>query len=172
MDDCPVCQLVRSQSLTLFEDEHVVAMVAADPMAPGHIMVVPKPHAPILESIPDVIIRRMFVVANKLSIAVFEAVGAQGTNFLVQNGIPAGQSKPHCAIHIIPRVEGDGLNLEWQPGNVSEDEAGKAELLLKEASPGIGRIEKEKPKPLEEKKPDEIEVSDSDYRIRQLKRIP
>ena len=172
MTDCPICELVTDKSLTLFEDEHVVGLVASEPVAPGHIIVVSKQHAPILEAIPDAVVRRMVVVANKLSMAVFEAVGAQGTNLLIQNGLPAGQAKPHCMVHIIPRREGDNLKLEWQPGSVSEDESGKAELLLKDAAQSIGKGEKEKPKPLEERKAEHIELSETDYRLKALRRIP
>jgi len=172
MTDCQVCQLIQAKSLTIFEDEHVVAFVHPEPSVPGQIAVAPKPHSPIFETIPDVIVKQMFTVANKLSIGVFEAVGAQGTNLLIQNGLPAGQAKPHSLISIIPRRDGDSLNLEWQPGKVSEDDSKKAESALKDAAQNIGKVEKEKPKPLEEKKPEKMDIQDSDYRMKQLRRIP
>ena len=172
MSDCPICQLIEGKTLTLFEDEHVSCMVAPEPVAGGHIIVAPKQHAPIIEAIPNQVVSRMFVVANKMSMGIFEAVGAQGTNLIVQNGLPAGQSKPHCLVNIIPRREGDNLKLEWQPGNVSEEENGRAELLLKDAAAGISVKEKEKPKPFEETKPTTIDVDETDYRARQLRRIP
>lgn len=172
MIDCQTCQTIQSASLTLFEDESVVALVSPEPVSAGHIIVVPKKHHPILEAVPDAVMRRIAVVATKLSTAAFEALGAQGTNLLIQNGLPAGQSKPHVQVSIIPRRDGDNLQLEWKPGQVSEDESGKAEVYLKEASGSIGVFEKEAPKPLEEKTADTPEISESDYRVRQLRRIP
>lgn len=172
MSECPICALVQSKTLTLFEDEDIVAMAAPEPSVPGHLIVVPKIHSPIFESVPDNVVKRLFSVANRISIAAFEAIGAQGTNLLVQNGLPAGQSKPHFLVNIIPRREGDNLSLEWQPGKVSEEDSQRAETLLKEASQGLGKPPKEKPKPLEEKKPEKIEMSESDYRFRSLRRIP
>lgn len=172
MTDCPTCQSLETHALTLFEDDHVAAMACPNPVAPGHLMVVPKKHQPIIEAVPDSVLRAMMVVANKLSMAVFEAVGAQGTNLLIQNGLPAGQMMPHCAVHIIPRREGDNLQIEWKPGGVSEDDSGKAEVYLKEAAQTIGVFDKEAPKPLEEKRADTPEISETDYRVRQLRRIP
>ena len=172
MTECQTCEAMERKGFTLFEDDLVIAMVCPEPIAPGHLVVVPKKHHPILESVPDAVVRRMMVVANKLSMAVFEAVGAQGTNLLIQNGLPAGQTQPHCQVAIIPRREGDNIQLEWKPGNVSDDDSGKAEVYLKEAAQTIGVFEKEAPKPLEEKKAEPVEISETDYRVRQLRRIP
>lgn len=172
MTKCQTCQAIESSQLTLFEDDHIAALVSSEPVSAGHIIVVPKEHHPILEAVPDAVLRRMVVVANKLSMAAFDALGAQGTNLLIQNGLPAGQSRSHVQVSVIPRREGDNLQLEWKSGQVSEDESGKAEVYLKEAAQTIGVFEKEVPKHLEEKKPDSLEISNSDFRVRQLRRIP
>jgi histidine triad (HIT) family protein len=132
--------------------------------------VVPKEEYPILEQTPDFVVAEMFVVANRVAMALFEALGVQGTTMLVQNGTGAGQSLPHTILHIVPRNENDGLPLQWQPKQLDEESMSTVEIKLKEESKGVGVFESEKPKPIEEKKAEE--VKGEDYRTRTLRRIP
>ena len=75
---------------------------------------IPKEHFTILEGVPENILEKCSLIANKIGIAVFESLGSQGTNIMIQNGLGAGQKVPHFAIEVVPRVENDGLNLTWE----------------------------------------------------------
>ena len=154
----------------LFENEHVFAMLSPQPAIPGHVVVLPKAHAPILEVVPDFVVGDMFKVANKVSMALFEAFGAHGTNMLVQSGSSAGQNQNHAVIHVVPRAEGDGMDLSWTPKQASEDSLAKAESTINEATKSVGSFEREKPKPIEAEKPKEVKSEDS--RLKFLRRIP
>jgi len=113
MSDCTFCQLAQKKINVLFEDEKIFAMLSPEPVAPGHIVVIPKDHSPIIEAVPDFVVGDMFKVANKIGVAVFEALGAQGTNLLIQNGPPAGQKNTHAMLNVIPRFENDNLQIGW-----------------------------------------------------------
>jgi len=118
----------------------------------------------------------MFNIANKLSSAVFEAIGAKGTNIMVQNGVEAGQLVPHFAIHIIPRNENDNINFQWQPRQLTQEEMSTVELKLKQGAESIGQFEtEEKKEPVEvEKKVEKIKKKEKgeNYLLKQLERIP
>jgi len=171
---CTVCDFIKAKKGMLFEDEQMAIMLAPKPAVPGHIILAPKTHAAILEQVPDFVIGKMFDKANKVSIAVFETLGAEGTNILVNNGIAAGQRVNHFLINVVPRRENDNLSLLWQPKQLSEEEMSTIELKLKEESGNIGVFEKEKEKPKEEKKPEEIkeEQEEENYLLKQLERLP
>lgn len=171
---CIICDLVKAKEGMLFEDEQLAVMLAPKPATPGHILLVPKQHAAILEQIPDFVIGKLFDKANKVSIAVFETLGAEGTNIIVNNGIAAGQTTNHCVLNVLPRRENDGLNFTWATKQLSEEEMSTIELKLKDESKGIGVFEKEKPKPKEEKKPEEVKEAheEENYLLKQLKRLP
>lgn len=167
--NCRYCDVKNEEKI--YEDEKLVAIMPENGMAAGHIVVVPKQHYRIIEEVPDEDISRMFNVANKLSALVFETLGVHGTNIIVHNGTP-GQDIPHFSIHIIPRTEGDGINLEWKPEKFSDDDLEGFSLLIKDGLKG-------KPFKKEEKKPDidEIEQIEQDdeednYLIKQLDRMP
>ena len=160
----------------LYEDEKTVVMLSDTPSAYGHLLVIPKQHYPIIEQVPDFVVDHVFRIANKVSIAAFEALHVQGTNMLVNNGIAAGQDSAHFMVHILPRKEGDGLNLQWAPKQLGEEEMATVELQLKEEAKKIGQFQKEKQAPIELKKESEkIEAKQGEeesYLIRKWRRIP
>lgn len=173
MSDCELCKMIAEKKNLLYEDEKVVALLSALPSTMGHIIVAPKQHAPIFEQIPDFVVSELFMKANKLSIACFEALGAEGTNLIIENGIAAGQKSAHACLNVIPRKENDGLNLLWKPKQLSEEQMSTLELKIKDESKKIAPFEKEKPKPIEIKKPEEIKpTKEENYLIKQLRRIP
>ena len=170
MSECVFCQLISKKANVLFEDEKIFAMVSPEPVVPGHILVLPKEHAPIIEAVPDFIVGDMFKIANKIGVAVFEALGAQGTNLLIQNGPPAGQRHNHAMLQVIPRFENDNLQVGWQPKPSDEGELSDLESKIKDETKNVGLFEREKPKPVEMEKPKEVKKDD--YRFKQLRRIP
>ena len=50
MDDCIFCKIVRGEipCSKVYEDEHVLAFDDIHPMAPVHVVVIPKAHIPTL----------------------------------------------------------------------------------------------------------------------------
>jgi histidine triad (HIT) family protein len=149
-------------------------MLAPKPAAIGHIIIVPRAHYPILEQVPDFIISDLFIKANKVSVALFEGLGAHGTNIIVQNGIAAGQKSAHLIIHIIPRTENDSLDFAWKPRQLNEEEMSTVEIQMKEAASGIGGFQSEEAKPIEaEAKVEKIKAGkEENYMVKQLERIP
>jgi histidine triad (HIT) family protein len=170
MSECLFCGLIQKKANALFEDESLLAMLSPEPAVAGHVLVIPKAHSPILEAIPDFVVGNAFKIANKIGVAVFEALGAQGTNVLIQNGAPAGQRHNHAMLHVIPRFENDNLPIGWTPKPASDEELTSIESKLKDETRNIGIFEKEKPKPIEAEKPKELPKEDQ--RLKVFKRIP
>ena len=173
MSSCKLCEMDREG--LIYEDKDVAAVISKEPASLGHIILYPKKHYPIIEQIPDYEFAHLFHIANKLSVAVFETIGCQGTNIIIQNGVAAGQTIPHVSVHIIPRKEEDGLNFEWDTKKLSEEEMSTVELKVKEETDKIGGFEKEKRKEvikLDKKKTEKISSEEENYLIKQLRRIP
>ena len=176
MTECEFCTLIKGKMNKVYEDEQIFVMHAPKPATFGHLLVLPKKHAMIIEQIPDFEIGEMFGKINKISTAVFESLGAQGTNIILQNGVAAGQSHSHLMVHVIPRREGDGIDFTWQPKSLSEEDMSTIELKLKEFTKNIGLFEEKPPEPLEiDSEVEQIKDVDGDeenYLIKQLERIP
>lgn len=180
--DCKHCQAINDpgKGFRIYEDSDVVAVLEGQPAGYGHVVVMPKEHYPIMEEVPDRLIGKIFSIANKISTAVFESLNAHGTNIVIQNGVAAGQTIAHFALHVIPRRENDGLNFNWQTKQLSEEELSTVELQVKEEAANIG-IEKEAAKPIEVKEEKEEVTAEIEgeggkkeesYLIKQLRRIP
>lgn len=131
---CELCEIAHGErkAAVLYEDEQVVVAIKDTVVTPGQISVFPKQHFTILEMVPEKILEHCAVLSKKVSISIFEGFGSQGTNIVVRNGLGAGQNVPHFSIEIIPRQEGDNLNLQWEAKQLMEDEMESAYVLLKE----------------------------------------
>ncbi len=175
-DDCLVCGIVEGKipSKKIYEDDEILAVLDVNGALPGHCFILPKEHYPIMEQVPDFIISKLFFMANKISSALFETLAAQGTNIFVANGVAAGQTVAHFTVNVVPRKEGDGINLQWQPKQLDEEEMSTVELRLKEETKNIGYFDKGKPgaPKKETKKEAETIEGEENYLIKALRRIP
>ena len=174
-ESCILCQIVKGvvPSEKVYEDEEILAFLDVNGANQGHCFVIPKEHYPIFEQVPDQLVTKLFTISNKISSAIFESLDVQGTNIFITNGISAGQKVAHFMINIIPRKENDGINLQWKPKQLSEEEMSTVELKLKEECANVGRFETEakKPEKIEARKTEPTSGEDN-YLIKSLRRIP
>src|SRR3989339_1168365 len=166
-ENCIICQIVGGKipSKKVYEDGLIMAVLDVNGANPGHCFVMPKNHYPIIEQVPNAEIGKLFQVSNKISTAIFESLGAQGTNIFVANGVPAGQTVAHFTINVIPRKENDGINLQWQTKQLSEEEMSTVELKIKEeiGSIGVGEVPKIALQPKKAETISETESGEENY---------
>jgi histidine triad (HIT) family protein len=96
-------------SYTVYEDETTYAFLDANPLAPGHTLLIPKEPYERLSEMPRDVAADVFGVLPEITAAVEAAVDADATTVAVNNGPAAGQEVPHVHWHIIPRFEDDGV---------------------------------------------------------------
>jgi histidine triad (HIT) family protein len=119
---CPFCLMAEGKIPVkkVYEDDKVLAILDINPANKGHTLLFPKNHAKIMPEVPEEVAKHCFSVANKISKALVDSIGAEGTNIFLANGSVAGQTAPHVLIHIIPRHKGDKVSMEWE-GHKEED---------------------------------------------------
>ncbi|MDS0260111.1 HIT family protein [Haloarcula sp. S1CR25-12] len=110
MDDCIFCQIVAGDipSRTVYEGDDVLAFLDANPLAPGHTLVIPKDHHESLADLPADEGRALFSALHELTPAAESAVDAPASTVAFNNGEEAGQEVPHVHAHIVPRFSDDG----------------------------------------------------------------
>ena len=115
VDGCRFCAIVAGQepAHVVFEDEISIAFLDHRPLFPGHSLLVPREHYETIWDLPDELVGPLFANAKSLSEAIRTAMGSQGA-FIALNNV-VSQSVPHLHIHVMPRVKGDDVNLNWQP---------------------------------------------------------
>ncbi|TKJ17666.1 hypothetical protein CEE44_03995 [Candidatus Woesearchaeota archaeon B3_Woes] len=130
--NCVFCHIVEGKvnSKKIYDDEKCLAILDINPSNPGHILLLPKEHYAIMPLIPEDIIKHMFMISKQLSSILLKALKAQGINIFVANGMAAGQKAQHFMIHIIPRMEKDGLVLDIKGKKSSEEALEELRRLL------------------------------------------
>jgi diadenosine tetraphosphate (Ap4A) HIT family hydrolase len=114
-EDCIFCAIVKGEapaSLT-HEDDSVIAFMDIQPITHGHMLVMPREHAVLMQDVNETAAMRAFRVARRLASLARHTLGASGANLLVMDGEVAFQDVPHFHIHVIPRYPGDGFGLTF-----------------------------------------------------------
>lgn len=117
-DGCLLCAIIdgREPGSFAYQDDDVVAIMDLRPVTPGHLMVVPRRHAPGLADLDDAAGVAVWRVANRLAAALrASGLRCEGVNLFLADGEAAFQEVFHVHLHVIPRFPGDGFQLsaDW-----------------------------------------------------------
>lgn len=102
---CPFCDY-GGPSPILRETGGAIVFEPLDPVAPGHILVVPKAHLSDFAADP-------LSTGEMFRIAAEVAADLGDCNLITSKGPAATQTVGHLHVHVVPRREGDGLALPW-----------------------------------------------------------
>ncbi len=123
-DNCIFCKIANGEipSRTVYEDEDFRAILDLGPATQGHTLILPKEHAANLLELPEETAAKVLPVAQKLAARLKEKLGWDGLNLVQNNGETAGQTVMHFHLHIIPRYQGDGQRILWNPTQPEAEE--------------------------------------------------
>jgi len=119
MSDCVFCRIVAKQipATVVHEDEHALAFMDIGQVNPGHVLVALKAHAENVFALEDAQAAAVFRAAARVARGIRAAFEPEGLSVYQANGKPAGQTVFHFHIHLVPRHDGDGMNLTWPVKN-------------------------------------------------------
>ena len=152
---CIFCHIVagRVASKKIFEDDKVTAILDINPANPGHILLMPKEHYAIMPQIPDDMIGHLGMISKALSAALLRAFKSHGTTIFVANGVAAGQRAQHFMLHVIPRMENDGIGIELPQRKINDDKLTEIKkALLPSIKNALGNAAEEITEPKKEEK--------------------
>lgn len=114
MENCLFCRMISGEIPVkkVYEDELLIAIEDIAPVAPVHLLLIPKKHTVnTLDLGPDdtVLVGRVFQVAAKLAREL--GVAEHGFRIVNNNNSGAGQSVFHLHFHLL-----GGRNFHWPPG--------------------------------------------------------
>ncbi|HUR77305.1 MAG TPA: histidine triad nucleotide-binding protein [Acidimicrobiales bacterium] len=113
-DNCLFCKIVDGEipATVVVDDDQVMAFRDLNPVAPTHVLVIPKRHISAADQIgPDdaAVLAAMFVAAKQA--AAVDGVDQTGYRTVFNVGDDAGQSVPHLHLHVL-----GGRQMSWPPG--------------------------------------------------------
>lgn len=101
---CIFCQIIKKEipAVIIYEDDEIIAFNDIRPIAPVHILIIPKEH---IESVNDLedkdteLIGKMIILAKKIAINL--DIAPNGYKLLFRVGEWGGQEVPHIHLHLI-----------------------------------------------------------------------
>ena len=123
-DDCIFCKIANGEipSTTIYEDDHHRVFFDINPASKGHCLIVPKDHYDNVFDLDEAAAGRLFALAVKTANGLKKELNLKGLNIVQNNGEIAGQTVFHFHMHLIPRYEGDTVNVGWKPGEADMEE--------------------------------------------------
>lgn len=112
--NCPFCRIIEGSlpAAIVYEDEHVVAFRDANPVAPVHILVVPREHisGPLEFDEENALLAGWLIVAAA-RVARQVGLADDGYRLVLNQGRNGGQSVLHVHLHILGQ-----RRMGWPPG--------------------------------------------------------
>ena len=111
--DCVFCRIIARDlpAAVVYEDDRVIAFLDAFPSSEGHTLVVPKAHHRDILDTPVEDLQAVAVVAKRVALAQRKALKPDGHGVAQFNGKAAGQTVFHYHMHVVPRWEGQNMNI-------------------------------------------------------------
>ena len=104
MENCIFCKIINKEipSSIVYEDDKIIAFWDVNPLAPVHILVIPKKHIASLVELSEedeALVGKIYTVINK--IAKQEGIDKDGFRVVVNCGENGGQEVKHLHFHIL-----------------------------------------------------------------------
>ena len=114
MSDCLFCKIINKEipSDIVYENEHVLAFNDINPVAPVHILIIPKEHISTLNDLEEnhtLTMGKLFLAAKAL--ASKEGLSDSGYRTVFNCNKDAQQTVFHIHLHLI-----GGRKMTWPPG--------------------------------------------------------
>ena len=110
MENCIFCKIIKGDipSYTIYEDEKAKVFMDINPIAKGHLLIIPKTHYTNLMDIDNDTLNNLDDVIRKVYPTLKEKLGCKGLTRMQNNEL--GQEVKHYHMHLIPRYENDNIN--------------------------------------------------------------
>lgn len=104
MENCIFCKIIKGEipSEKVYEDEEILAFKDINPVAPVHVLVIPKKHISTLLEIQDEdydLIGKIQKVINELAVKL--NVAQDGFRVVANCGLNGGQEVMHIHYHLL-----------------------------------------------------------------------
>jgi histidine triad (HIT) family protein len=115
---CIFCEVVarRAPASLVAENSLSVTFLTVGPIRAGHTLVVPKRHAVELTDATLEELAAVFQLGAEIARRQRRLLGSDGETLFLASGIAGEQSVFHLHLHVVPRAEGDEIDLScwWE----------------------------------------------------------
>jgi diadenosine tetraphosphate (Ap4A) HIT family hydrolase len=108
--NCTFCEINETKSRIILQNSYAFAISDQYPVSQGHTLIILKRHFPSIFEASSEEISAIFDLTNQVQKILSKQFKPDGYNVGFNDLKAAGQSIPHCHMHIIPRYQGDVKN--------------------------------------------------------------
>ncbi|MBO8464060.1 MAG: HIT family protein [Firmicutes bacterium] len=132
-EDCIFCKIANGMipSATIYENSDFKVILDVSPASKGHTLILPKEHFDNIFDMDADTAGKLFSLAAAVARALKQATNCDGMNIVQNNGEVAGQTVFHFHMHVIPRYEGDRVNVTWEPGQATAEQLNELAAIVK-----------------------------------------
>jgi len=112
----------------VFEDENVFAIMTINPIAKGHVLVIPTQEVDEWTNVDESTRQELFTVAHRIAEAQKKLFPCERVALII-----AGFEVPHCHLHLIPATSMRDVSFSNAAATVDQDD-------LAEYAAGISRL--------------------------------
>ena len=112
MTECIFCKIISGalNSEIVYQDDRLIAFRDVNPVAPVHVLIIPKTHVASLNVVQDFdLTGEMLKLCVKLASEL--GIKESGYRVVINTGEAGGQTVKHLHMHLL-----GGRNLGWPPG--------------------------------------------------------
>ncbi len=153
----------------IYEDGLVQIHLLKEAAGPGHVQLQLQDQQP-LHTLSAAHAQHVFTCASLVATALFETMGAHGTNIVLQ------EDDASLQVDVYARTQEDGLGLQWAPEPGDQGALEATASKVKDAFWYVGKEtdaeEARQEAPEQASKPSKEVSSGEDYRVKQLRRSP
>ncbi len=101
MEECIFCEIIRGEipANIVYKSAHALAFEDVNPMAPVHVVVVPKEHVATLMDVPDGMMEELMAAVRE--VAREKGIAEKGFRTVINCNEEGGQVVFHLHIHVL-----------------------------------------------------------------------
>lgn len=128
MDNCIFCKIGRGEikPAVIWENDLYVAFLDANPIAPGHTLVIPKKHTAYIFDLENKEYLDLMLASKKIAIILKEKLNPKRVGILVE-----GFGVDHVHVHLVPINQGGQVCLQYSKRAAQGELEKIAEKILK-----------------------------------------
>lgn len=156
--------------MIVYEDGACTVVLREEGAVAGHLSVEPRRNAATMQELSADEAEHLLWVANACASALFEGLGAHGTNILLVEG------EGKLGVQVLPRFQDDGLKLQWDAKRADPSELEEIAKRVRDQLWYVGKQEERPAQKVAERAQTPTEHVEADpktnYKLRQLFRSP
>ncbi|MCX7140634.1 MAG: HIT family protein [Proteobacteria bacterium] len=137
MGDCIFCRIIEGTipSTRVHEDELTLAFMDIGQVNPGHVLVTTRTHVENIFGLDNRLAAAVFQTTTRMARAIESVYSPDGVSLYQANGVAAGQTVFHFHLHLVPRYDGDGMQLTWPAKNPPREQLETEAARIRAALP-------------------------------------